>query len=247
VCHDDESRPPGPPRVGGVTRHGPLQLTTEDGYTLAAYGAEPEEPAGKGVVILPDVRGLHPYYEQLAVRFAEAGFSAVAMDYFSRIRGPARRDDAFDWRAEIGNVRPEQVATDAAAAVDHLRTRAAGPLFTVGFCFGGSQSWRLAASDLPLAGCVGFYGRPSMVVDVEPDIHLPLLMLIAGNDAATPLSESVAMDERLTNAGKAHEAYVYDGAPHSFFDRSYGEWQEACNDAWRRILTFTDTYAARQR
>jgi carboxymethylenebutenolidase len=45
-------------------------------------------------------------------------------------------------------------------------------------------------------------------------------------------------------AGAEVETAVYDGAPHSFFDRAFGEWQEACADAWRRILALTDRVAA---
>jgi carboxymethylenebutenolidase len=248
MCHDEDSRPPGPPSVGPVAEHRLVELTARGGSAFAAYHAKPDVAAaagggGRSIVILPDVRGLHPYYEQLAIRFAEAGFHAVAIDYFGRSKGVSERGDDFDWQAEIGTVRPEHVADDVAAAAAFLALDSAGPVFTVGFCFGGSQSWRLAASELPLAGCIGFYGRPSMVADVEPDIHLPLLMLVAGGDAFTPLKDFQDMDVRLTAAGKEHETYVYDGAPHSFFDRSYGEWGEACRDAWRRILSFTGTHA----
>ncbi len=244
MCHDDDSRPPSPPAVGEVAHHGRVDLTAADGNTFAAYRAEPVRRNGRNVVILPDVRGLHPYYEHLAVRFAEAGFSSVAVDYFGRTNGVATRDDSFDWASEIGKVRPEQVAVDVAAATDLLTVDAAGPVFTVGFCFGGSQSWRLAAGDLPLAGCIGFYGRPSMVTDVEGDVHLPLLMMVAGGDAYTPQDDFQQMDSRLTAAGRDHAMHVYDGAPHSFFDRSYGEWEDACSDAWARMIDFTDVHAA---
>ena len=56
---------------------------------LLPASADPAD--GRNVVILPDVRGLHPYYEALAVRFAEAGFHAVAFDYFGRTQGAAQR------------------------------------------------------------------------------------------------------------------------------------------------------------
>jgi carboxymethylenebutenolidase len=239
MCHDDDSRPPSPPVVGEVTEHGLLELTAVDGNTFAAYHAEPAQASSKNIVILPDVRGLHPFYEAMAIRFAEAGFNAVALDYFGRSNGISERDDDFDWQSEIRKVRPEQVDADAGAAVAYLTERHPGPVFSVGFCFGGSQSWRLSASDLPLAGCMGFYGRPSMIAAAEPNIHKPLLLLVAGADAATPAEQFVDFDRRLTEAGREHETYIYDGAPHSFFDRSFGEWEEACQDSWRRMLAFT--------
>jgi carboxymethylenebutenolidase len=243
MCHDDDSRPPGPPVVSPVAEHGLLTLTAVDGNVFSAYRAVPGDPNGMNVVILPDVRGLHPYYEQLAVRFAEAGFHALAIDYFGRSLGVGERGDALDWKAEIAKLQPEFVVADARAATDQLRQLSPGPVFSVGFCFGGSQSWRLSATDLELAGCMGFYGRPSVIADVEDRLSAPLLLLVAGADQATPRGEFDALDGRLTETGKEHEMYVYDGAPHSFFDRSFAEWGPACDDAWRRILAFTGRHA----
>jgi carboxymethylenebutenolidase len=239
MCHDDDSRPPSPPIIGEVADHGLLTLTGADGNTFAAYRAVPAEPNGRNVVILPDVRGLHPYYEALAVRFAEAGFHAVAFDYFGRTQGAEQRPDGFDWQSEIGTVTPEGVASDVAASAAWINEAHEGPTFTLGFCFGGSQSWRLSAGDLGLAGVMGFYGRPSMLADVEESLRTPLLLLVGGADAATPVEEFEALDARLTERGVAHEMHVYPGAPHSFFDRAFAEWRDACADAWGRILSFT--------
>ena len=63
--------------------------TAADGNRLAAFRARAAEPTGAGIVILPDVRGLHPYYEELALRFAERGIDALAIDYFGRTAGAA--------------------------------------------------------------------------------------------------------------------------------------------------------------
>jgi carboxymethylenebutenolidase len=244
MCHDDDSRPPSPPVVGAVLEHGPLTLTAHDGTEFLAYRAVPAEPSGRNVVILPDVRGLHPYYEALAVRFAEAGFHAVALDYFGRTAGLGDRHDGFDWESRIAALTPEQIQSDARAATDHVRSINAGPTFSLGFCYGGSASWRLSASDLDLAGCIGFYGRPARIEDVEERLRTPLLLLAAGADAATPVAEFHALDERLTGLGVDHELHVYDGAPHSFFDRAFAEWAAACDDAWVRILDFTARHSA---
>jgi carboxymethylenebutenolidase len=239
MCHSDDSRPPGPPDPGEVAAHGPLELTAEDGNRLRAYRAEPATPNGRNIVILPDVRGLHPFYEALAQRFAEAGFHAVAVDYFGRTAGTGARDDSFDFMEHVRQVRPEHVRADVGAAVTLLAEESPGPTFTVGFCFGGSHSWRLAASDLGLAGCIGFYGRPELFEDVLDQMSAPLLLLIAGADQVTPVKEFHRIAARLEASGKDYEMHVYDGAPHSFFDRAFGDWQEACADAWRRILDFT--------
>ena len=77
MCHDDDSRPPSPPVVGEVSSHGLITLTAADGNSFAAYEAIPATPNGRNVVILPDVRGLHPYYEALAVRGSERAVRPV--------------------------------------------------------------------------------------------------------------------------------------------------------------------------
>jgi carboxymethylenebutenolidase len=254
MCHDNDSRPPAPPRSGEVAERGMLALRSADGTEFSAAYAAPAAPAGAGVVVLPDVRGLHPYYVALAERFAEAGLPTVAIDWFGRTAGLAggeggtgTRDQDFDWQAHLPRTTPEGMDADIAAAAGYLRdrTRPDLPVVTVGFCFGGSQSWRQSGGDLDLAGCVGFYGRPSVVGDAAQRAHLPTLMLIAGGDVVTPVEDQQRLAGTMRAAGADVEFAVYDGAPHSFFDRAFGEWQEACADAWRRMLALTDRVASR--
>ena len=253
MCHDHDSRPPAPPRTGDVAERGTLTLTSADGTDFSAAYAAPAGPAGAGVVILPDIRGLHPYYVALAERFAQAGLPAVAFDYFGRTAGPAGADDGtgvrdaeFDGQTHIPQTTPEGIDADLAAAVGYLRerTRPDLPVVTVGFCFGGSHSWRQTAGSVGLAACAGFYGRPAMVDGAADRARLPVLMLVAGADQATPVEDQLGLADRMRAAGAEVETAVYDGAPHSFFDRAFGEWQEACADAWRRILALTDRVAA---
>jgi carboxymethylenebutenolidase len=110
-------------------------------------------------------------------------------------------------------------------------------VFTVGFCFGGAQSWRQSAAQPGLAGAIGFYGRPGQVRDAIPKMRAPLLLLIAGADS-TPQAEFVKLDRELTEANVPHRPVVYEGAPHSFFDRSFAQHKDASADAWRQMLAF---------
>jgi carboxymethylenebutenolidase len=244
MCHSADSRPPAPPVVTGeVAEHGPLQLTTDDGNRMSAYRAVPSAPNGAGVVLMPDVRGLHPFYEDLACRFAEAGFHTVTFDFYGRSAGTTPRDETFDGMRHLGLLEPEHVDADVAAATALLRGEHEGPVFTVGFCLGGGHSWRQAATDLGLAGAVGFYGPPRFFGDSAEKVSAPLLMLLAGDDVATPREEFDAMAARLDAAGKEFEMHVYEGAPHSFFDRAFDQWAPICADAWQRILDFTARHA----
>ncbi|QNG35279.1 dienelactone hydrolase family protein [Geodermatophilaceae bacterium NBWT11] len=249
MCHDHDSRPPSPPRTGDVAERGTLTLTAADGTDLSAAYAAPAATPRVGVVVLPDVRGLHPYYVALAERLAEAGLAAVAIDWFGRTAGVAAqgtREDDFDWQSHVPQTTEEGVDADTAAAIAYLRSRTSPdlPVVTVGFCFGGSQSWRQSGGTLDLAGCVGFYGQPGRVGDAADRAAKPTVMLIAGDDQATPVADQQALADRMRAAGAEVDAVVYDGAPHSFFDRGYDEWAAACADAWEHLLALTDRVAA---
>ena len=250
MCHDPGSRPPAAPRTGLVAERALPTLTAADGNRFSAAYAAPPATAAAGVVVLPDVRGLHPYYVALTERFAQARLPAVALDWFGRTAGLCAdggvRDADFGYRPHVEAATEEGIDADVAAALAYLRerTRPDLPVVTVGFCLGGSVSWRQSGGRLPQQGCSGFYGRPSLVGDAADRAHLPVLMLVAGADAATPVEDQLALAERMRAAGAEVETAVYDGAPHSFFDRAHGEWQTACADAWRRMLAFVDRVAA---
>src|SRR6476620_4590782 len=97
MCFDLDSAPPIPVIAGAAVSHDDLTLSAADGNTFAAFLATPDETAATGVVILPDVRGLYRFYEELALRFAERGHAALAFDYFGRSAGTAKRDDDFEY------------------------------------------------------------------------------------------------------------------------------------------------------
>src|SRR6185295_16120808 len=148
-----------------------------------AYYAHPEGGSARSIVILPDVRGLHSYYKELAQRFAEAGLHAVAIDYFGRTAGLTARDEEFPFRDHVEQTKPDQIASDTGAATAWLRQQAGvRSVFTVGFCFGGSNSWAQSAAGHDLAGSIGFYGIPSRVDDLVPLMRSPLQIMAAGAD-----------------------------------------------------------------
>jgi carboxymethylenebutenolidase len=200
-------------------------------------------------VILPDVRGLYRFYEELALRFAERGIAAVAFDYFGRTAGVSKRDADFEYMPHVEQTTPDGVQADVGAAVAELRSRGVSKVFTVGFCFGGRNSWLAAAGGHGLAGAVGFYGRPGEGRDGSPgpaqraaEIDAPILALQAGADQNITAEDNAAFEAALNVVGVEHELVTYDGAPHSFFDRKQEEFAEASEDAWRRVLAFTERH-----
>lgn len=249
MCYDLDARPPLPPVLGAAAGSHDLELTAQDGTQFAAYAARAGSPTGAGIVILPDVRGLHQFYKDLAVRFAEAGVDAVAIDYFGRTAGLTARHESFDYMPHVMQTKQEQIAADVAAAVAYLRTPEGGApraIFTVGFCFGGGNSWNQAAAGHGLAGVIGLYGRPvgptrdgsPAPVDRVAEFRCPVVGLFGGADEGIPQSAVREFDEALTQAGVEHTLHTYPGAPHSFFDRRYEQYAAECTDAWQRMLSF---------
>src|ERR1700741_3230408 len=101
MCFDTDSEPPVQRISGAAVSHDDLILTASDGNELAAFLATPDAAAATGVVILPDVRGLYHFYEELALRFAELGYAAIAFDYFGRTAGVAKRNDDFEYMPHV--------------------------------------------------------------------------------------------------------------------------------------------------
>ena len=251
MCYDGNARPPLPPIAGGAgARDGQdIVLTAEDGNRFAAYSVTTEASGGPGMVILPDVRGLHGFYKELASRFAETGTHATAFDYFGRTADLGSRNDDFEYMPHVQQTRPDTIAADVAAAVAHVRSPEGGgasSVFTVGFCFGGRNSFNQAARGHGLAGVIGFYGRvarndesdKNAPVDLVSGYESPVLGLFGGADQAITGDHVEAFRRALDDAGVRNEVVVYDGAPHSFFDRTFAQYREECEDAWNRMLRF---------
>jgi carboxymethylenebutenolidase len=218
----------------------------EDGTRVAARLSRTTQAQPPGVVVLPDVRGLHPYYEDLAERLADAGAHAVAIDPYSRTAGTGYRDASFDYAPHRAAASDAAIRTDVRAAAAALREAGAERVFALGFCAGGRAAF-MQASQPNITGVIGFYGSPakeeeggsSPTGEAEGGlVRAPVLALYGGADRGISAEQRVAYEQALQAAGVDHETIVYEGAPHSFFDRAMAEHQDACRDAWGRILLF---------
>ncbi len=252
MCYEHDALPPLPPVSGGAVSKEDIVLTAADGNRFAALAASGGNEAGSAVVVLPDVRGLYTFYEELAAQLAAQGHDAVAIDYFGRTAGVGKREADFPYTDHIPQTTFEGVKADTAAAVDFLRSSdPQRKIFTIGFCFGGSNSWHQAANGHGLSGAVGFYGHPNRVnpqgsvpvVERVYDMECPILGLMGGADPGIPAEEIERFDAALSTAGVPHEIVTYPGAPHSFFDRAYDQYREECADAWQRVLEFLATHS----
>ncbi|MEO7395234.1 MAG: dienelactone hydrolase family protein [Candidatus Limnocylindria bacterium] len=245
MCFDDDARPPLPPIRGAALDARDLTLTSRDGASIRAYAALALQSTGVGMLIIPDVRGLHPYYEELALRFAEAGVHAIAVDLYARTASGEPRGVDFDHEPHVMGLDPQAVNDDVAAAAAWMSDHAES-LFSIGFCLGGRVSLVQASTGLGLAGVIGLYPWPvgphrsgiAAPADLAPSFACPVLAIFGGADRGIPEDQRAAFDHALAQAGVPHRSVSYVDAPHSFFDRNAQEHAEASAAAWDEILSF---------
>jgi carboxymethylenebutenolidase len=251
VCVDHDSRPPIIPLAGAAVYQRALVLEAADGNRLAAFEAMASGPAEAGMLVLPDVRGLHGFYAELALRFAEVGVPALAIDYYGRTAGTERRDATFESAPHVPRTTWVGLQVDVAAAVDHLRAATGvSRLYSVGFCYGGRLSLLLASlPGLALDGVIGFYGWPvgtfrndmPAPADVAGQFRAPVLALFGGADPGIPAEDVAVLEAALRAARVRHRTVTYEGAPHSFFDRKQVEFQDASARAWAEVRAVIGT------
>lgn len=255
MCFPPGARPPDIPAdlrpISGGAGGEDVILTSRDGATFRAFVAAARE-GDAGVVIAPDVRGLHRFYEELAERFASVGVHAIAFDYFGRSAGTSKRPDDFPYQEHVpaARARPDLIQADITASAAELTKRTgATRVFVLGFCMGGRVAFNASAAQPALAGVVGFYGvtrkrdesDTDAPIDKVAQMRAPILGLFGGADGGIPAEDNAKFDKALDERKVAHHIVTYPGAPHSFFDRTFAQYESECADAWRRVLGFIAT------
>ena len=246
MCFDHDSRPPIEPIAGGALDGRLVEVEAPDGNRFAAFRARPTAPSGVGVVILPDVRGLHPFYEELALRFAERGIDALAIDWFGRTAGIARRAADFEYMPHVMQTTWGGIAADIEGGVSRLGAEGVERIFTMGFCMGGRMSFLASTLGLDLAGAIGLYGTlqgawrndAPAPLDQLDAVGSPILGLFGGADQGISAEAVAAFDRGLEVRGIEHRIVTYPGAPHSFFDRKAEEFARESAAAWNEVLGF---------
>ena len=171
------------------------------------------------VLVIHEIFGMTDWAQDLADQVAAAGYIAVAPDLLSGM-GPngGRSTDFAEGKAmeAVSHLNPDQLTADLNAAADYaLKLPAAnGKLYVVGFCWGGSQSFRFATNRGDLAAAFVFYGSPPEK-DAMARIKAPVHGFYAGNDAriTSTIPDTIA---QMKAAGKSYDPATYDGAGHGF-------------------------------
>ena len=247
MCYNPNDFPPAPPGPTQAAHGHDLVLTASDGTQFMAYSARPDAPSNVNVLIYPDIRGLHNFYKELALRYAEVGINALAIDYFGRTAGLGARGDDFDWQPNVRQVTVANFTQDVQAGLAHLR--AGDPnakVHVTGFCMGGAlvlitgtdKSLGFAGLIPYYSGFGGAFGGPGTALELGDKVVSPVLGIYGGADGGIPKEKIKELGAKLDVAGVAHTLMIYPGAPHSFFDRKAEEFADASADAWARTLEF---------
>jgi len=241
-------------------------------HDLHAYRAEPSSGAAQGtrgaVIVIQEIWGLVDHVKHVADRVAAQGYVAVAPDLLGHVGvSPAIGQKLFDLmfrstEADRMAAQPEMRAATAPArqpefaawAVPALRAvvdsllrepGVDGRVAAMGFCFGGTYTYALAAAEPRLRAAIPFYGH--FPEQAEPaSIACPVLAFYGEDDHG--ITDGVPeLESRMEAAGVDFTARVYHGVGHAFFnDTSTSKYNaEVAADAWDRALAFLDSHLHR--
>lgn len=242
-------------RLEQSPRHHEWVEIPSHGRTLHAFVVYPEvkDPA-LAVLVIHENRGLTDWVRAVADRLAEAGYVAIAPDMLSGAGPSAGRTKDFassdEARNAIGQLKADAVLTDLQAAAQFVRQLPAanGDLAVVGFCWGGSQTWRLALSGEKLVLAAPFYGTAPAEADFSK-LTSAVHGFYGGNDARVnaTLEQTAA---GMKAAGKSFAPVLYEGAGHAYLRAAEGKDAAAPNRAaaeqsWTRLLSLLSAAARR--
>jgi len=227
-------------RTDSVTTHGEWVYIKSGPDSVRAYVAYPERKTkAPAVIVIHEIFGLTKWEPTVADRLAKEGYVAILPDLLSSKYGitPADPDSG---RKLIGQLEPERVTADLNAVygyVNALPSVTKDVIGTIGFCWGGGQSFRYATNNPKLRAVVVAYGPAPDTADLKK-IKAPVLGIYGENDERinASLPEVTAA---MQSAGKTFTSEVYPGTGHGFLKPGrQGSDGPQVQRAWTRILEF---------
>lgn len=232
-------------------RHHEWVEVPADGRSIHSFVAYPEETENTlAVIVIHENRGLTDWVRSFADRIAEAGYIAIAPDLLSgfddehdRTRDFRSSDAARDALYQLD---PDQITSDLQAVQDYIASvpAANGQTVVVGFCWGGSQSFRFATHDADLSAALVFYGSPP---DAEriPNIAAPVYGFYGETDQRIN-STIPETEKRMQQHGKTYDYEIYEGAGHAYMRRGAdpagsSASKEAREASWTRVKNILST------
>jgi len=230
-----------------------------DGFAMRAYLARPKAPGTyPAVIVLHEAFGLVEHERDVARRFANAGFIALAPDVYSRIGAPQNASDMTEVRAKMFGLTDAQVVRDFEAAAAFVRAQpgASSKVGCVGFCVGGRWTLLVACSSGKLDAAIDCWGgfitratpdavttpaRPTPVIDLAANLHCPLYIVCGEEDQNPSPADAAELAKRLE--GKKFRLEVFKNAGHAFFADYRPSYREAAAfELWPKMVAFFKTH-----
>lgn len=232
------------------------RITTADG--VGAFLAYPKGQTSPAVLVHFEIFGVNSHIQSVCRRIAEAGYVALAPDYYWRQETrTAPYSDMKAGFALASNLKDDQIMSDVGSSIRYLQSQKfveADSIGTLGFCMGGRLSF-LVAANFPdaISAAVSFYGgglagenmrggQTMNPVNEAAKVRCPVLLFYGDKDQFILPEHMEKFTGRLKELGRNFQSKVYPGAGHGFFcdDRpSYNA--DASKDAWQRVLEFFET------
>ena len=233
------------------------QVVKIGSYDMPVYEARPA--SGKDtpiVLVISEIWGVHEYIRDCTRRFAKAGYYAVAPELFKREGGVSQLTNIQEILKIISAQPRQQTLGDLKAAVDWAKTRPgvrADRVGVTGWCWGGSTTLQVAATNPDMKAAVAWYGPPARPYpsatgpvtgfDVAKDIKIPLLLLLGSTDTSPSVTDGRKVAELVKQGNRNVEVVIYEGAGHGFhadYRPSYNP--VAAADAWKRCTDWFNEY-----
>src|SRR3984957_21309492 len=253
------------PLAGEVTDLSSLETHdvtfASDGFDMQGYLARPKAPGSyPGVLILHEAFGLVEHERDVARRFANQGFIALAPNIYSRVGELKNASDMTEVRAKMFGLSDAQLVADFEAAAAYLRGQpgANGKVGSVGFCVGGRWTLLFASSSLKVDAAIDCWGgfitratpdstatpeRPTPVIDLVVQLHCPLYVVCGEEDQNPSAVDVEELRKRLDQAGKTFHIDTFKNAGHAFFADYRPSYREkAAFELWPKMVDFFKTH-----
>jgi carboxymethylenebutenolidase len=226
------------------------QVTVSTGSEqMPGYVSRPAgDAAAPAILIISDIFGASPFYQEIAGRLANEGYLALLPDLFFRLGG-LEQQSMEAAMARAGRLNEQQTLGDLQAAVAYLlgrpdvQPKSPGMM---GFCMGGTYAMLLAEASPDLGAACVFYGFPvnrrggRSPIDAVERINAPLIGFWGDQDAGVGMENVQRLDQELERLNKDYRILIYPGAGHGFMARRSEADTAAAEDAWPAMLQFFD-------
>ena len=249
------------PLPGEVTNPAALETRDvtfkSDGFAMRAHLARPKAPGTyPAVIVLHEAFGLVEHERDVARRFANAGFIALAPDIYSRVGALNNATDMTEVRAKMFGLADAQLVRDFEAAAAFVRAQpgASGKVGCVGFCVGGRWTLLFACTSTKVDAAIDCWGgfitratpdaastpeRPIPVIELAEKLHCPLYIVCGEEDQNPSPADAADLGRRLEGAGKNFKLEVFKNAGHAFFADYRPSYRAAAAfELWPKMVAF---------